>query len=245
MKNFRFPNHNAKPLLTLFFKNPPMETLVISLGGSVVAPSNVDVGFLKDFREFIFRNKDFRFIIIIGGGKVCREYQKAASEVMPQKKEDLDWIGVYSTRLNAQLVRSALSDLAHKVVIENPNKKIAFNERVLVASGWKPGWSTDFVAVTLARKYKVATVLNVTNKDFVYDKNPDEHDDAKPLHSISWSEFRKMFGSEWSPGLNVPFDPVASNAAHTAKIKVVVLGKDLKNIEQFLLNREFRGTVIQ
>ncbi len=221
-----------------------METVVISLGGSVLAPSNVDVGFLKSFREFIIRNRGFRFIIICGGGRVCRDYQKAANDVIQQKKNDLDWIGVYSTRLNAQLVRSALSDLAHEVVIEDPTKKMAFNERVLVAAGWKPGWSTDFVAVTLARKYEVSTVLNVTNKDFVYDKNPDEHKDAKPLHSISWADFRKMFGSDWSPGLNIPFDPVASKAAHDAKIRVVVLGKDLNNLESFLKGKGFKGTLI-
>lgn len=209
-------------------------------------PSGVDVGFLRGFRKLIVKlsGKGFRFVVVCGGGRVCRDYQRAAGEVVGLRKDDLDWIGVASTRLNAELLRVALHDVAYREVINNPGRDVDFREKVLVAAGWKPGWSTDYVSAFLARKFGVGTIVNLTNKDFVYDRNPDEHRDAKPLSKISWDEFRKMFGSEWSPGLNVPFDPVASRFAHESGIGVVVVGKNLMNLESFLLGKKFKGTVI-
>ncbi len=218
-----------------------MQTTIISLGGSVIAPSSVDVGFLKRFRELILSNKD-RFIIVCGGGRICRDYQKAATDVIKQKQDDLDWIGVYSTKLNAQLVRAVFSDVAYEKVLEEP-KKVAF-DKVLIASGWKPGWSTDYIAVSLAKKYSSKMVVNITNKDYVYDKNPDTNNDAKPLEKISWKDFRKIVGDKWSPGLNVPFDPVASKEAEKSGISVVAMGKDLENLQSFLRGKAFKGTLI-
>ncbi|MBI2575545.1 UMP kinase [Candidatus Woesearchaeota archaeon] len=223
------------------------ETVVISLGGSVLVPSAIDAGFLMAFRKLILRfaKEGKKFVIICGGGQTARSYQKAAAGVVQLGKDDSDWLGIHATRLNAQLLRDVLSDVAHKRVVKNPNEKSAFRESVLIAAGWKPGRSTDYVAAVLARTYGVRTIINVTNKDYVYDRNPDEHDNAKPLRRITWQEFRSMFGAEWSPGLNVPFDPVASRAAHDAKIRVVVLGRDLRNLEGFLLGKPFKGTVIE
>lgn len=223
------------------------EAIVISLGGSVLVPSAIDTGFLMDFRKLILRfaKEGKKFVIICGGGQTARSYQSAAARVVQLDKDDADWLGIHATRLNAQLLRDVLRDVAHKRVVKNPNEKIAFRESVLIAAGWKPGRSTDYVATVLARNYGVRTIINVTNKDYVYDRNPDEHKHARPLRHITWQEFRAMFGAEWSPGLNVPFDPVASRAAHDAKIRVVVVGKDLRNFENFLLGKQFRGTVIE
>ncbi|MBI2142044.1 UMP kinase [Candidatus Woesearchaeota archaeon] len=224
------------------------ETIVISLGGSVLVPSGIDVGFLKGFRKLILKlvkGGKKRFVVICGGGKVSRDYQKAAGKAAQISKEDADWLGIHASRLNAQLLRDVLREVAHKKVVKNPNEKTAFKEAVLIAAGWKPGRSTDYVATVLARNYGVRTLINVTNKDHVYDSNPDEHANAKPLKRVTWQQFRAMFGTEWSPGLNVPFDPVASRAAHGAKIRVVVVGRDLRNLESFLLGRQFRGTVIE
>ncbi len=223
------------------------EAIVISLGGSVLVPSAIDTGFLMAFRKLILRfaKEGKKFVIICGGGQTARSYQSSAARVVQLDKDDADWLGIHATRLNAQLLRDVLSDVAHKRVVKNPNEKTAFKEAVLIAAGWKPGRSTDYVATVLAKNYGVKTIINVTNKDYVYDRNPDEHKDARPLRHITWQEFMSMFGAEWSPGLNVPFDPVASRAAHDSKIRVVVVGRDLRNLEDFLLGRAFKGTVIE
>ncbi|MBI4439329.1 UMP kinase [Candidatus Woesearchaeota archaeon] len=225
------------------------ETVIISLGGSVMAPSQIDVEFLKGFRELILKsvNGGFKFAIICGGGKTAREYQNAARQVVKAVDEDLDWLGIHATRLNAHLMRTIFRELAFPKVVKNPNAKIRLSasEKVVIAAGWKPGRSTDYIAVLLAKNLGAETVINITNTDYVYDKDPSKFADAKPVHETSWKNFRELIGvRRWSPGLNTPFDPVAARVAERMKLRVAVMGKDLKNLGDFLAGSPFRGTEI-
>ena len=80
----------------------------------------------------------------------------------------------------------------------------------------------------------------------MYDKDPRRFKDAKKLHNVSWKKYRKIVGSKWSPRLNCPFDPIASKKAHQIKLKVVILkGTNLSNVENYILNKDFYGTVIE
>ena len=54
-----------------------------------------------------------------------------------------------------------------------------------------------------------------------------------------------MVGDKWDPGLHAPFDPVASKHAQKEKMKVVIMGKNLKNLDNFLNGKRFKGTVVQ
>lgn len=226
-----------------------VETVIISLGGSVMAPNQIDVDFLQGFRQLIlkFARDGYRFAVICGGGKTAREYQNAARKVVNAVHEDLDWLGIHATRLNAHLMRTLFREVAHAKVIKNPNDKIKLkeSERVVVAAGWKPGRSTDYIAVMLAKNLGAKTVINITNTDYVYDKDPSKFHDAKPLHETSWKDFRRLIGvTKWSPGLNTPFDPVAAKVAEKMGLKVAVMGKGLENLEAFMSQRPFRGTLI-
>jgi len=225
-----------------------MNFTIISLGGSIIVPEEIDVQFLKKFRSLILRHvkKGRRFIIIVGGGKTCRKYQSAAKEVTKATKEDLDWIGIHSTRLNAHLMRTIFREIAHPAVIRHYNEKIRTKKKVMIASGWKPGHSTDYDAVMWAENFKVRTILNLSNIDYVYDKDPKYHKDAKRLEQISWKDFRKLVGSKWMSGLNSPFDPIASMKAEKLGLKVVIMnGRNFKNLENFLDGKAFKGTTIE
>ena len=50
-------------------------------------------------------SKGFSFVIITGGGKTCRNYNNSLRKIVNPSLEDLDWMGIASTRLNAELVR--------------------------------------------------------------------------------------------------------------------------------------------
>ncbi|MBI3050868.1 UMP kinase [Candidatus Woesearchaeota archaeon] len=216
---------------------------VISLGGSVINPGQIDVEFLKGFRKLLVGHSDMKFAIVCGGGRVCRSYQAAAREAGCADDKSLDWIGVAATRLNAQLLHAVLRDVAYPEVVVG-GKAPGLSSHVVVAAGVKPGQSTDQVAVQLAKGYKSDCVINVTARDFVYDKNPDKFRDAKPVKSISWKDFRQMFPKSWSPGMNIPFDPVASREAEKAGMNVIVVGKSLENLGKVLEKRKFSGTVV-
>jgi len=223
------------------------EIFVISVGGSLICPQKLDTDFLRDFKEIILKHveKGTRFVLITGGGRISRDYQAAAREITELDDEDLDWLGIHGTRINAYLLRAILNAEAEPRVVKNPEQEFAFEKNILVASGWKPGFSTDYVAVLLAKKLGVKKIINLTNIDYVYDKDPKEFSDAHPLKEIKWSDFKKMFGEKWSPGLNTPFDPVASKEAEQLEMTVYILnGKNLENLNNLLEGNEFAGTTI-
>src|SRR3989344_9669693 len=207
---------------------------VISLGGSLIVPGEVDVNFLKAFKKLIEGEikKGSRFILITGGGKTCRNYQKALSKISKVDPVTLDWLGIHSTRFNAQLVRLMFGKSAHANLTEDPTKKINFKEKILIAAGWEPGWSTDFDAVELAKVYGAKTVINLSNIDFLYDKDPRKFKNAKKITQISWDGLLKITGSKWIPGKNVPFDPIAARLAKKSGLEVIIAnGKNLKNLK--------------
>ncbi|MBI4065368.1 UMP kinase [Candidatus Gottesmanbacteria bacterium] len=228
------------------------DAFVLSLGGSLISPNGgIDTQYLTNLNTFIrnqISSKKRRFFIVAGGGSTARHYRDAGESVIKHKvtDEDLDWIGIHATRLNAHLIRTIFREIAHPHVIKHYEIIRKVEEPVVVAAGWKPGWSTDYCAVTLCQDYGLSTVLNLTNVDKVYDKDPRKFPDAKPLETISWKKYREMIGDKWTPGLNAPFDPVASRLASDLRVTVKILsGKDLDNVGRALEGKAFVGTTIQ
>jgi uridylate kinase len=228
-----------------------MENIIISLGGSLIVPNGgINVDFLRKFNAFIrkqIRVFDRRFFIVCGGGSTARHYQRAAKDVIGDiDAEDIDWLGIHATRLNAHLLRTIFRDIAYFRVKKHYDQKDDVLEQVAICSGWKPGWSTDFDAVILAEEYGAKTVINLSNIAMVYDKDPKKFSDAKPFANLSWDKYRKMVGDKWDPGMNTPFDPVASKKAQRMGLKVVIIkGDDLENVERFLAGKEYVGTLIE
>src|SRR4030042_3372876 len=116
------------------------EIFVISVGGSLICPDMIDVDFLKRFKEVIVNHikQGKRFVIITGGGRTARNYQVAASEISHLDDEDLDWLGIHGTRINAHLVNSIFREFAHLKIIKDPTQQVDFDEQVLVAAGREP-----------------------------------------------------------------------------------------------------------
>lgn len=221
---------------------------IVSLGGSLIVPNDINHSFLTKFKKIIVQEieKDNRFFIVTGGGYTARHYQEAAKLVGEVNSEDLDWLGIHSTRLNGHLIRTIFRQRAHPRIITNPVEKEHVKEDVVVASGYRPGRSTDWIAIQLAKEYKIDTVVNLSNIDYVFDKDPNKFPDAKKFENIDWEQFRNIVGNKWDPGLNLPFDPIAAKLAHKLGTKVVILnGNNLDNFKNFLDNAPFRGTVIQ
>jgi uridylate kinase len=231
-----------------------MMVTVMSLGGSIVAPDGVDEQFVRDFTvligEFLAKDEKQRFILVVGGGGPARNWQKAYRNISGgmgtiPSDDEADWIGIMATRLNAQLVKAAMGGWCTQDVVTNPAKVEPLMGRVLVASGWKPGFSSDYDAVLLAEQFKAPLVLNLSNIERVYTDDPRKNPGAAPIDKISWEDFRALVGDEWVPGRNVPFDPVASR--HAAKIGLRVIcaaGRDLQNIRKILSGEGFIGTTI-
>lgn len=223
---------------------------VISLGGSIVAPDGVDENFLKDFTaliaELLAQDDKRRFIFVVGGGSPARTWQKAYRALCAkQEDEQADWIGIMATRLNAQLIRAIMGEWCSQDVVIDPTQVEPLMGRVLVAAGWKPGFSSDYDAVLLAERFSANAVINLSNIEKVYTDDPKKNPQAKPVDAISWADFCAMVGDEWVPGKNLPFDPIASRYAAKLGLKVIcAAGRDLPNLKKILLNEAFTGTTI-
>jgi len=227
--------------------------IVISVGGSLIVPNGgINTEFLKKLNKFIreqlAQNQERQFFLVIGGGRIARHYRDAGAEVIGHEltADDLDWLGIHATKLNAHLVRTIFRDIAHPYIIKHYEIIRKANEPVVIAAGWKPGWSTDNDAVLICEDYGVKEILNLSNIVKVYDKDPNKNGDAKPISKISWADFRKLVGDKWIPGMNVPFDPIASKKAQELGLKVVVMdGNNFENLEKYFKGEKFVGTVIE
>jgi uridylate kinase len=209
-----------------------MEKLVvISLGGSVIVPNKINLDFLKRFVDFVKKKKE-RFIIVTGGGNVCRKYLSAMDEYGINDFIQRDLVGIRATQLNSEFVRTLFGELAYSEIQCDYTQKHEF-KKVLLAAGWKSGCSTDLDSFELAHTYGSHIVINLTNVDYVYDKDPKKYSDALILKKLNWDEYIKMSGKVFSPGMHLPFDPVASLKAKEYKIKVVIMS-GLDNLKKFL-----------
>ncbi len=223
---------------------------IISLGGSLIVPEEINWEFVKKFKELIEKQlkKNQRFIIITGGGKLARKYIEAGAKIDGMNNEDKDWLGIHATRMNAHFIRTVFREHAHPTINKNPYDLEGFlkaKESILVASGYRPGNSTDYIAVLIGKQFGAKKIINLSNIDYVCDCDPRTNPDAKIIKTINWKDFRKIVGDKWDPGANAPFDPVASKLADEEKMEVVIMnGKNLENLQNYLNGDNFEGTVI-
>jgi uridylate kinase len=239
-------------------KNHKEKITVIALGGSIVFPhkftdGGLNVPFLMEFRKFILEQtaKGRRFVLVVGGGKAARLYQHVAKKIADPGQEALDWLGIRATRLNAQLILDILKEVAHPFIIHyEPSvdeARILSNceHRVVIAAGWGPGWSTDYVAVKCAEIFGQKETIIDGDTAFVYNKDPNKFKDAMPVADITWKEYNKLIPDIWTPGMSAPVDPVAARFAKENKIIIkTVQGTNLKNFLRVIEGKTFEGTTI-
>ncbi len=228
-----------------------METVVISIGGSIVAPPNLDVQFIDSLaRTMVELSKDDRKIYCVtGGGWIARQYITAARE-FGAAEEELDLIGIQATRINAQLLIAALSKYT-----ETPVRPMASTEstidssegyKIAVMGGTFPGHSTDYVGAELAKKTKADRFVNATNVDGVYSADPNVVATAEFYPVLHIDRLIKMMGTEWKlAGTKAVIDGPACAMIKEAKIATsVVNGKNLPELAKAIRGEDFHGTRI-
>ncbi|MCF7941192.1 MAG: UMP kinase [Spirochaetia bacterium] len=226
------------------------EVTILSLGGSIIVPDEVDSTFIRAFRDtvnaYLDADTERKIIMVTGGGAPARTYQKAYREIVEHASvQDQDWIGIAATHLNGTLLKAVFAQRCSDPLVTDPTAPIAFSGQVLIAAGWKPGFSTDNDAVVLAERFGAQRVINLSNIAKVYSDDPKVNPEAVPLDHIGWDAFRKMVGDEWIPGRNVPFDPVAAQKAAQLGLEVITAGgRNLPNTAAILNGELFEGTTI-
>ena len=81
--------------------------------------------------------------------------------------------------------------------------------------------------------------------DWLYNRDPNKYKNAERIERIGWRGFRKIVGDKWTPGMNIPFDPIATRLAQKSGMRLVLLGKKLLNLKKFLDGKKFEGSIIE
>ncbi|MCI5051266.1 MAG: UMP kinase [Candidatus Pacebacteria bacterium] len=223
------------------------ETIVIAMGGSLLIPESIDISFIKSLKQMIqhFNKEGYQITLVVGGGKTARNYQSALRDLGVTEPESLDWVGIKSIHLNCELMYQAFSDLdIHKNIILKPEDIKGINEELVIVGAWQPGCSSDTDAVEMAEISGATRIINFSNTTHVYSEDPRINPNAIRYDKLSWDEYRNLIPKEWTPGMSAPFDPVASEKAQRAGITVAILGASIENLENYLLNKDFEGTII-
>lgn len=221
-----------------------MKKAIISLGGSIIVPDKVDYNFLKKFKKTILKLKNYKVVICTGGGYTARDYISVLSkEKVNEYTQDL--IGIEVTRLNAKLVASLLQKCNNEIplTLEGVAEALKFND-IVVCGGLSPGRTSDGTTAMIADYLDADVMINITNVDGLFDKDPVKNKNAKFIPKISHKDFAKIISKiEKKPGQHFVLDLLASEICRKAKIKVIIL-KGMDNLNNFLKGKKFKGTII-
>lgn len=223
-----------------------MESIVISIGGSVILSDDVNLSFFKELKTLLNKlSKKLKIYLVVGGGKTARSYIKLG-RVLNIKENFLDELGIDVTRLNAKLLLKFLG-ISNFKIPNTTNEAKEFKDPIVVMGGTTPGHSTDMVGAELAEITNASKFIIATNVDGVYNKDPNKYANAKLIKEISIDELIDSFGTNWeTAGKNIVIDGPALKIIKKAKIQTYVLnGKRLDQLEKAIDNKEFLGTVIK
>ena len=223
-----------------------MESIVISLGGSVILSEDATVSYLKNLIDLLKDlTRKYKIYLVIGGGKTARTYIKLGRE-LNLNEQTLDQIGIEITRLNAKLIANIV-DISNKYIPQTTDEAKNITKPVVIMGGTTPGHSTDMVGAELAEKINASKYIIATNVDGVYDKDPNKFKDALQLKEISVKQLIQKYGTKWdTAGQNLVIDGPALEIIDRAHIPTFVLnGKKLEELKKAITDQNFNGTIIK
>jgi uridylate kinase len=223
--------------------------VVISLGGSLIIPDEIDTNFLSKFKRVLDKHKrNWKFVVVCGGGSVARKYIKSLREI--NRSDYLQsMVGIAVTRLNARFMTYFFGKDANKGIPHDIKQvKGMLNKNDIIFCGalrYAPNQTSDSTAATIANHLR-SQFINMTNVPGLYTKNPKEYKDAKFISRISWQAFNKRANAiKYKPGQHFVLDQHAAEIIMNNKIKTYILGQNLRNLDSLLSGKKFVGTTIE
>jgi uridylate kinase len=211
--------------------------IVVKVGGSLcIGEDGPDYSYLSKLLPVLEKlDEESELSVGIGGGKLVRRYGEAISNFdLTDRQREECFIEI--TKANARFLGFLL------------RKKPLFSlegyggDEVVVA-GIEPGRSTDANSAAVAREMDADLFIILTDVDGIYDKDPDEHEDADKLEKLSFEQVNN-FEKDTSPLNYGVVDPLALDIIGKNKIKTAVI--DGKNPEKILdvIEGQNPGTII-
>lgn len=225
------------------------KVVVMSLGGSLIIPNEIDLGFLRKFRLVVKKHaKNHKFVIVCGGGSVARKYISALAE--EGKSNYLQSLaGISVTRLNARFMAYFFGkDPTWGIPHDMRHVANLLRKDDIVFCGalrYAPNQTSDATACKLAAFLK-SDFINLTNVKGLYNKNPKKYKDAKFIPRATREEFAKIvYAVPSKPGMHAPMDHSAMKVILKNKLKVFIIGKNPNELDNMLNGKKFVGSRIE
>ncbi len=220
--------------------------ITLSLGGSIINPGQIDVQFLEQFSDVVTKLiPKYKFIIVCGGGKVARDYIKALPQGLTEGERD--FMGIAATWLNAKLLSCYFKGHCSPILpqtVEDLMEQLAHND-VGLSGGFLPAVKTDEDAAVVADLFGSPILINITNVDGIYNKDPRMHSDAEKFLKLTYKEFYEIINPlSLDAGSNAPFTLIAAKICERSNMRIIICPKDIDKIEA-AINGLNSGTIIQ
>ena len=219
---------------------------VISLGGSRIAPDDVDYNFISKFEKIISKHSDKKFAVVCGGGSTARRYISALRKHGATTKKQ-SRVGIAVTRMHAGFLARLFGKKANEVLPKNMKKVGDLLKRNQVvfcgALRYKDKNTSDGTAANLAG-FLGAKFINITNVRGLYTGNPKTNKNVKFIKKTSWKKFyeraRKI---KFKAGQHFVLDQSAAKIILVKKIPTYIIGS-LVDLDRIIKNKNFSGTLI-
>lgn len=223
--------------------------IVISLGGSILTKELTAQHFKKYIDAVEKLAEKHKVIIVIGGGKVCREYQKIGKELGADNNQR-DFIGIMSTHLNASTFATGLKNgylTTWKKLDDTVDEiKDNFGKKIVVCGGYDTGTSSDYDAAYFAEIVDADLLVNASNVPGVYSDDPKTNHNAEKFHKLTHDEFLKILQKNAQvAGEYRLFDLKAAKIIKKIKLKIILIdGSDPNEIIK-AVEGQHNGTVVE
>ncbi len=187
-----------------------------------------------------------KFVVVCGGGRIARHYIGILRKLGISEGWS-DITGIEISRINASIINALLGDIAYKYIPRDIEEfLVAWSSgKVVTLGGLQPGQSTNAVAMIVSELINADLMINATDVDGVFDKDPKEYPDAKLIPRISVKELMKIVKTNTLAGSYELFDQLALTIAERSKIKIYFINAfKPDNITRVLEGLNIIGTEI-
>ncbi len=230
------------------------KNIVLKVGGSILYDHLLNINFELFRRVKLWywdaKNEYENIVLVTGGGGISRNMQEKVSENI-NEEEDIHNIAMSLTQTNATILASYLEDkeiFVPKKLGDAYEYLHMSTGKYMVSGGLKVGWSTDMDAAVFADILGADRVFKISNIDAIYDKDPKEFFEAKPIRDMSWEEYFQMFsilpGQTHTPNSHMPVDAQCSIYCEKKNLSFHITGGKLLDEKEDIKEVLNEGTFV-
>jgi len=219
--------------------------IVLKIGGSLVFPGKTNTGYIKEVSSILLNLKKRTVVgVVVGMGKRGEKALLAARKKRVSEY-DLDAVAIRQTRKNALLLRKALGLRGKVPETIDEARREAKRKGITVVGGTVPGHTTNTVAALLAEALGAKKLVNATNVDGVYTKDPRKHKTARKFRKMKFAKLIALSAEQDARGARTHFvfDLLAAKLIARSNIRTYIINGTPEEIQSTLKGKT-HGTVV-